>query len=138
MVALNDFHTVRKIFGEDAAAGRLTHSVIRNHETGLPLGTGLITSEETLWKQHRRFALSTLRDLGMGKNWLEDTIIAEVEGICQAIRDTKQRPFNPKTQLTNSVSNVICALIFGKRFELSDPKFSRLTSLINENIAAIK
>ncbi|OQV17436.1 putative Cytochrome P450 2H2 [Hypsibius exemplaris] len=138
VVVLSDFHTLRKVFSEDNASGRHTHSVLRTEANGLPMGSGLLTSQETLWKSQRRFALSTLRDLGMGKNWLEDTIIAEVESLCQVLRDTKEAPFNPKVHLTNSVSNVICALIFGKRFELTDPKFSRLTGLITENVATIK
>jgi cytochrome P450 len=133
MVILSDFNTVRKVFADDATTGRDNESQIRTDVTTLA-ETGLIFSEGDLWKTHRRFALSTLRDLGMGKNWMEDTIISEVEGLCQTLKETKQEPFNPKVQLTNSVSNVICALIFGQRFSLSDPKFSRLTSLIAENI----
>ena len=70
----------------------------------------------------------------MGKNWLEDTIIGEVDGLCDLLRGTNGKPFNPKVQLTNSVSNVICALIFGRRFDISDPLFSRLTHTITENI----
>ncbi|OQV16083.1 putative Cytochrome P450 18a1 [Hypsibius exemplaris] len=124
MVVISDFHTLRKIFGEDSASGRRTHSVIRRDDSSLPMGIGLLGSQGDPWKTHRRFALSTLRDLGMSKNWLEDTIIAEIEDFCQTLRDTKLRPFDPKVQLTNSVANVICALSFGKRFEMTDSKFS--------------
>ncbi|OQV16086.1 Cytochrome P450 18a1 [Hypsibius exemplaris] len=138
VVVINDFRTLRKIFSEDSASGRSTNSVVRRENSPFPSGIGLIGSQGDLWKTHRRFALSTLRDLGMGKNWMEDTIIAEVEGLCQALRETNQKPFDPKVQLTNSVSNVICAIIFGKRFELTDPKFSRLTRLVAENMAIIK
>ncbi|OQV16081.1 Cytochrome P450 2U1 [Hypsibius exemplaris] len=137
-VVLSDFYTVRKVFNEDVAAGRPTNNPSRNDYPVRPDGLGLLACQGELWKVHRRFALSTLRDLGMGKNWLEDTIIAEVEGLCQAMRDTKQQPFNPKVPVTNSVSNVICALSFGQRFELTDPKFSRLTMLIAKIISAIK
>ena len=82
--------------------------------------------------------MSTLRDLGMGKNWLEDTVIVEVEDLCRVLADTNQAPFDPKPQLTNSVSNIICALIFGKRFDLEDQHFSRLTQLLSENVAALR
>jgi cytochrome P450 family 2 subfamily K len=137
MVILSNFNTVRKIFGDDLAAGRpdRSESVIRGHDSKvLRPETGLLLSEGDVWKTHRRFALSTLRDLGMGKNWLEDTIITEVEGLCKILTNTNRKPFNPKVHLTNSVSNVICALIFGQRFSLTDPTFSRLTSLIAENL----
>ncbi|OWA52867.1 hypothetical protein BV898_17309 [Hypsibius exemplaris] len=73
-----------------------------------------------------------------GKYWLEETIIVEVDGICELLQNTNGNSFNPKVQLTDSVSNVICALMFGKRFELTDPKFSRLTNLIGQNVSIIK
>ncbi|OWA53859.1 Cytochrome P450 2U1 [Hypsibius exemplaris] len=133
LVVLSDFNTIKKVFGDDAAAGREQSSPIR-HDIATGAGSGLIFSQDDLWRTHRRFALSTLRDLGMGKNWLEDSIIAEVEGLCQTLRDTEQKPFDPKEQLTNSVSNVICALIFGQRFDLKDPKFTQLTTMLTTNI----
>ena len=132
MVILSNYSTVKKVFSDDAATGRDQSSQIK-------VGTawkdhGLILSEGDLWKTHRRFALSTLRDLGMGKNWLEDTIIGEVDGLCDLLRKTEGKPFNPKVHLTNSVSNVICALIFGKRFDINDPFFTRLTHGITESV----
>ena len=39
---------------------------------------------------------------------------------------------DPKIKVTNSIANVICALIFGKRFSLSDPKFIQLTGYFND------
>ncbi|OQV22860.1 Cytochrome P450 2J2 [Hypsibius exemplaris] len=136
IVVLSNFNTLRKVFGDDVSAGRDAHSAIRiDYSTGANMG--LVFSQGDLWKTHRRFALSTLRDLGMGKNWLEDTILTEVESICQTLRDTQQQPFDPKVQLTNSVSNVICALIFGKRFPLTDPKFSQLTNMVAEYVDSL-
>ena len=88
-IVLSDPATVKKVFADDVVAYRDNDSEIRTGpETGKELG--LIFSEGSLWKTHRRFALSTLRDLGMGKNWLEDTIIAEVEELCSALRESKQ------------------------------------------------
>lgn len=133
MVILSNFTTVRKVFADDAVSGRDDTSIVRV-DGSTTFGQGLLFSQGDLWKTHRRFALSTLRDLGMGKNWMEDTIITEVEHFCQLLRDTKQRPFDPKAQLTNSISNVICALIFGQRFDLNDPKFSELTSVISTGV----
>ncbi|OQV17438.1 putative Cytochrome P450 2B11 [Hypsibius exemplaris] len=114
-VVLSDVHTLRKVFNEDASSGRAHQSTQPKFRTCRPDGVGLLSAQGELWKVHRRFALSTLRDLGMGKNWMEDSIIAEVEGICQALRDTNGNP-SIRVQLINSVSNVITALIFGQRF----------------------
>ncbi|OQV23040.1 Cytochrome P450 2U1 [Hypsibius exemplaris] len=133
MVILSDFHTVKKVFADEAVTGRDDQSSIVI-DASTQKDYGLVFSQGELWKVHRRFALSTLRDLGMGKNWMEDAIVYEVEEICRFLKQTNQKPTNPKVQLTNSISNVICALIFGRRFSLTDPKFSRLTSLIVESL----
>ncbi|OWA52866.1 putative Cytochrome P450 2H2 [Hypsibius exemplaris] len=138
VVVISGLHILRKIFSEDAASGRVHENLIREKNSAIPIGIGLLFSQGDLWKTHRRFALSTLRDLGMGTNWMEDTIIAEVEGICDVLRNANGKPFNPKIRLTNSVSNIICALMFGKTFSLADPKFSRLTDLVAENAAIFK
>lgn len=35
--------------------------------------------------------------------------------------------------LNNAVSNVICSILFGERFEYDDPAFLTLLKLLNEN-----
>ncbi|ROL51018.1 Cytochrome P450 2J2 [Anabarilius grahami] len=42
------------------------------------------------------------------------------------------RPFDPRLLLNNAVSNVICVLVFGNRFEYSDHDFQCLLKNINE------
>ncbi len=42
------------------------------------------------------------------------------------------QPFNPQILLNNAVSNVICVLVFGHRFEYSDNDFQSLLKNINE------
>jgi cytochrome P450 len=140
MVVLSNLDLVRKVFGEDSVSGRDDRSAVRVDSATLAHGEGglvehgLVFSQGDLWKRHRRFAMSTLKDLGMGKNWMEDSIIKEVEGLCVFLKNTNEKPFNPKVQISNSISNIMCALIFGERFALTDPHFSHLTSLITENI----
>ncbi|XP_019350161.2 cytochrome P450 2K4 isoform X1 [Alligator mississippiensis] len=42
-------------------------------------------------------------------------------------------PFDTKVILNSAVSNVICSILFGERFEYNDPVFLTLLKLINEN-----
>ncbi|NXF13955.1 CP2J2 protein, partial [Smithornis capensis] len=43
-------------------------------------------------------------------------------------------PFDPQFTLTNAVSNIICNLIFGNRFDYHDEDFQKLLRLLREII----
>ena len=46
------------------------------------------------------------------------------------------RPFNPTHLLCNAVSNVICSVVFGKRYEYNNSEFKRLLYLVENKIAS--
>ncbi|CAH1254419.1 CYP2J2 [Branchiostoma lanceolatum] len=87
----------------------------------------------SFWKQQRKFTLRSLRDFGFGKRSLEGKILEEAEGLKEEILQTANAPFNARPLLQNAVSNVICSIVFGSRFEYSDPKFQYLMERINQN-----
>jgi Cytochrome P450 len=94
----------------------------------------LVVSEGDLWREHRRFALTTLKAAGMGKAWLGDSLLVEVTEFVKWLAISGGMPINPRHQLTQSVSNVICALVFGKRFQLGNETFNKLCNNIGENL----
>ncbi|XP_074121896.1 cytochrome P450 2J4-like [Sminthopsis crassicaudata] len=95
--------------------------------------SGLIMSNGQVWKQQRRFALMTLRNFGLGKKTLEDRIRMEAMYLIEAIREEKGQPFDPHFAINNAVSNIICSITFGHRFEYHDSQFRELLKTV-ENI----
>ncbi|KAF6726397.1 Cytochrome P450 2J2 [Oryzias melastigma] len=94
-------------------------------------GLGVIFSNGTNWKEQRRFALSTLRYFGFGKKSLEPVILNEFAHCAEELRSFKGKPFDPHLIVNNTVANIICHLVFGRRFEYGDEKFRKLMLLFD-------
>ncbi|XP_043945729.1 cytochrome P450 2K6-like [Protopterus annectens] len=95
---------------------------------------GIIFSRGESWKQMRRFALSTLRDFGMGKKTIEHRILEETAALIKVFESFKGQPFESTLIMNNALANIICSVVFGQRFEYDDEKFIRLLKVINESI----
>ncbi|XP_009999090.1 PREDICTED: cytochrome P450 2C20-like isoform X2 [Chaetura pelagica] len=94
-------------------------------------GLGIVFSNNIEWLQVRRFTLSTLRNFGMGKRSIEERIQEETEYLLEEINKTKGTPFDPTFMLSCAVSNVICCIVFGKRYDYKDKNFLSLMNNMN-------
>ncbi|XP_029284837.1 cytochrome P450 2J2-like [Cottoperca gobio] len=97
-------------------------------------GLGLLFSSGNTWKQQRRFALSTLRNFGFGKKSIEAVILDEFTHCAKDFNSHKGKPFNPHLTINNTVSNIICSLVFGHRFEYGDEKFMKLMTWFGKSL----
>ncbi|XP_077367239.1 cytochrome P450 2K1-like isoform X2 [Festucalex cinctus] len=98
---------------------------------------GVIWTNGDSWKEMRRFALSNLRDFGMGKKACEDKIIEECQHLLEVFKDFRGEAFDTQQPLNYAVSNIICSLVFGDRFQYDDPAFTAMVQRTSRNIQIV-
>ncbi|XP_057223141.1 cytochrome P450 2K1-like isoform X2 [Malurus melanocephalus] len=124
VIVLNGFQAVKDgmtTHPEDVS-GRLLSPFFR----ALAKGKGIILASGRSWKQQRRFGIMTLRNLGMGKKGLEHRVQEEASHLVEFFMNLKGRPVDPSFPLFHSISNVICAVVFGYHFSDEDKTFHEL------------
>ncbi|KAG7221405.1 hypothetical protein INR49_017281 [Caranx melampygus] len=72
------------------------------------------------WREHRRFALMTLRNFGLGKNSMEERIHGEIGYIAKTLESSIGKTLSPQLMFHNMASNIICQVLFGRRYEYDD------------------
>ncbi|OCT77341.1 cytochrome P450 2C20 [Xenopus laevis] len=79
-------------------------------------------SSNTHWRYFRRFILTTLRNIGLGKKPLEERCLMEAKQLIEAVSETEGKPFNPIQLLACAVFNFINGVLFGQQLDYSDKK----------------
>lgn len=100
-------------------------------------GQGIVFANGERWRTMRRFALSTLRDFGMGKKLSEEKIVDETRYLREVFMKFEGQPFDTTQPVNYAVSNIISAIVYGKRFEYEDPAFQDMVNKANMNIRMI-
>ncbi|KAH9510281.1 cytochrome P450 2 sub U member 1 [Bulinus truncatus] len=133
-VFINTFEAMKEAFVKkaDYFSDRNNNNFIARH---VPHFTkGVIASSGADWKAQRTTSLSILRNFGMGKNILAEKIVEEVSCFTKELSSKNGQPSDIRHLTNMSVSNVICSIIFGQRFEFDDPKFIGMIDMFNEGL----
>ncbi|KAL8173127.1 UNVERIFIED_CONTAM: hypothetical protein K2H54_040389 [Gekko kuhli] len=130
MIVLSGYKTVKEalVNQADAFADRPIVPVFEDFQHG----HGIILSNGENWKVMRRFAITTLRDYGMGKKTIEDKIVEECQCLIQKFESFEGKPFETTTIMNAAVANIIVSILLGKRYEYEDPTYIRLLNLFSE------
>ncbi|XP_007443087.2 cytochrome P450 2G1-like [Python bivittatus] len=110
-------------------AGRKTNATLERTFQG----HGVVFADGERWKQLRRFSLTILRNFGMGKKSIEERIQEETQFLLEEFQKTQEKPFSPIFFLSCAVSNVICSIVFGNRFDYRDKEFLDLMKMMNDS-----
>ncbi|XP_033743126.1 cytochrome P450 2J6-like [Pecten maximus] len=130
VVVINGYENLKEAFvkrADDFSDRPETYVIVE-----LSKEKGLMASSGELWKQNRTFVLKALREFGFGKKSLETKIHEEVDVFIKYVMETGGQPFDINRIIHVSVSNVICSIVFGERFDHNDARFVKLVSLLDE------
>ncbi|NXX80700.1 CP2J6 protein, partial [Urocolius indicus] len=129
LVVLQGFQAVKEgltVHAEDVSGRPIGHVF----ET-LTHGNGVMFSNGRIWKQQRRFGLTTMRKMGVGKKHQEHRLQEEACHLVEYLQKTNGNPLDPTVSVVHTVSNVICSVIFGHRFSRDDENFHQLIESID-------
>ncbi|KAL6483909.1 hypothetical protein MHYP_G00087820 [Metynnis hypsauchen] len=133
MIVLNNMHIVKEALVQNGAvfSGRPFIPIIHWITNGYGI---LAVTYGHAWKQQRRFALHTLRNFGLGKKSIEERVAEEAQYLLREMLKQEGKAFDPIHPFMNAVSNIICSVVFGDRFEYDNKRFAQLLEFLNENV----
>ncbi|XP_068169192.1 cytochrome P450 2F2-like [Antennarius striatus] len=134
-IVINGVQAFKEAFINKAAAfsGRpndqYANRVVRQND-GVP---GLILSDNTsAWREHRRFGLMTLRNFGLGKNSMEKRILTETQYTIKILEQSHGKPMDPYQLFHKATSNVMCQILFARRFDYEDETINFFLGFFHE------
>ena len=75
------------------------------------------------WKLQRKIAHSALKMFGQGIEPIEEKVCQEIDELMTRFEKVEGRAHDPQDDIILAVINIICAFVFGSRYNLDDPEF---------------
>ncbi|KAL3884088.1 hypothetical protein ACJMK2_030310 [Sinanodonta woodiana] len=96
-------------------------------------GEGVIFTSGASWKKQRKLSLNCLQKLGFSRNSFEVCIADEAKILIKLIEQNTDAALKMKDILIMCVSNVICGIVFGRRFSHEDKQFLEVVANMSED-----
>ncbi|XP_035696092.1 cytochrome P450 2J6-like isoform X2 [Branchiostoma floridae] len=122
-VCLNDYDVIREAYvrRSDMFGNRPTNLRVVNElfdQKGI-----LSASLSPQWQERRKFVRG---GLGFGNRGIEDKVLEEALNMQTELLKTKSKSFNIRRMLQQAVTNVLCSMLFGKRWDYESQTFQDL------------
>ncbi|XP_072242850.1 cytochrome P450 2J6-like isoform X2 [Leuresthes tenuis] len=75
----------------------------------------------------------TLRNFGLGKKSMEDRIKEEIQHTMKTLENSIGETLSPQVMFHNASSNIICRVLFGKRYDYEDETIKVIVRCFTEN-----
>ncbi len=136
-VVIADYDLIQEIGSRQELCGRLpTPALSRARGSREPNNPdrcpGIVASRGLVWKQQRRFSLQTLRDLGFGKDGIEENILQEVKELCRFLESSNGQSINIKNQFNITVLNALWIVMTGERIKPNSPKQKNMVKMVSD------
>ncbi|ESO10861.1 hypothetical protein HELRODRAFT_167366 [Helobdella robusta] len=123
-VILNSRDAIQEAFVKRSTdfAGRprtsVTHLINPNHK-GI-----MFRNYDDNFKKYHKLSLGIMKQFGFGNRVMEKRIMEEMKYFMDHLASYKGREFIPTPVISNCSMNIICGILFGKRFNDDDPNLS--------------
>ncbi|XP_069960609.1 cytochrome P450 2L1 isoform X2 [Cherax quadricarinatus] len=128
MTFICNFKLVKEVFSKTECSDRPHWDDLHFLTDGRQSGVILTNGEQ--WQNARRFLLRNLRDLGMGKSFLEATIQEEAQMLVNDFRRYDGKAGHLPRSINIAVLNVIWQLVASRRYELDDKEINSFIALL--------
>uniref|UniRef100_V5GN43 Putative cytochrome p450 cyp2 subfamily protein n=1 Tax=Ixodes ricinus TaxID=34613 RepID=V5GN43_IXORI len=126
VVVLSDFESIKQFLSKKEILNRPESWII-----ALIDGRGVANLNGQEWEENRRFCMHALRDVGYAKKDTEERVREEALYLCEKIAAKEGSAFGIEDYLIPSISNNLCSLLFGTRYNFEDPKRKFLDVRLN-------
>lgn len=75
------------------------------------------------WKLQRKIAHSALKMFGQGIKPIEEKVCEEIDELITRFEAVEGRAHDPQDDVVLAVINIICAFVFGSRYDMENPEF---------------